>query len=208
MTRASTALEALRLMFITDAQHFGLAPTLAAATALCKAAPPGGAAILVRDPSLSAPQRLALARQLRAVTRAGGQLLFVADRLDLAVLGEADGVHLGERSVDVASAREWLSRTAAHARLLSRAWHPPSEPEPGADLYLASPVVAARKGTPPLGYSGLQRELGSRQGLCVFALGGVDAASVRSCRASGAQGVAVIGEGYRDPVGLAASVFG
>jgi thiamine-phosphate pyrophosphorylase len=63
------------------------------------------ALVQLRAKSAGARDTLALLRALRPLTRATGSLLFANDRPDLAVLAEADGVHLGQSDLDIADVR-------------------------------------------------------------------------------------------------------
>src|SRR4029077_20314591 len=63
-------------------------------------------AVQLRDRDLPGRQLLALAEALRAATTRTGALLFVNDRIDVALAAGADGTHLGGGSVPVAVARE------------------------------------------------------------------------------------------------------
>ena len=66
----------------------------------------GGADVLqLRQKLLARGELMLLARRLRELTRAAGALLIVNDHLDLALLSEADGVHLGPDDLSVAGAR-------------------------------------------------------------------------------------------------------
>jgi thiamine-phosphate pyrophosphorylase len=186
-----------RLMVITDAARYGTSRTLERVRALATDARPGSVIVQLRDHGLSARERLRLGAQLRAVTGQLGQRLVVNDRLDLALLLDADGVHLGEQSVDLRDARcllgpgSWVSQarhTAADAA--------GSE----ADAVVFSPVIAPRKGRPAHGLEALARlcdQLGQhsrcRRVPAVYALGGVNAQTARACLDAGATGVAVIG---------------
>ena len=88
------------LYAITDARMGG--GHLAIATAALR----GGARVIqLRDKGTSAPRLLPIAQQLRALTREFGALLFVNDRFDLALLCQADGVHLGPDDWPVAPMR-------------------------------------------------------------------------------------------------------
>jgi thiamine-phosphate pyrophosphorylase len=196
----------LKLVFITDAATFGSRLTVEIAAKLCVAARPGSVAVQLRDPKLCSKERLALGRELRAVTRRAGQSLVVNDRLDLAVLVEADGIHLGERSVPLAVLQ---THAQGHActRWISRAWHAPQQaPEAGAQAYLLSPVLEARKGVPPLGLATLREAVLRVPGAAVYALGGITAASAAACVDAGAAGVAAIGAAYREPQALLESL--
>src|SRR5207247_7936520 len=61
-------------------------------------------AVQLREKDLPGRPLLALAERLRAATRRTGALLFVNDRIDVAIAAGADGVHLGRGSVPVAAA--------------------------------------------------------------------------------------------------------
>jgi len=194
------------LVFITDVDVFGVKLTLEAVERLSSTAAPGTVAVQVRDRQLPVRSRLTLCRELREITRRFGQYLVVNQSLDLAVLAQADGLHLGEGAVPLA---ELSLQTAQFPCLawISRAWHPSASlPELGAQAYLVSPVVAARKGTVALGLQALSAAAARVPGAAVYALGGVDSNSAAACVAAGAAGVAVIGAGYREPSELLSSL--
>jgi thiamine-phosphate pyrophosphorylase len=65
----------------------------------------GAPAVQVRAKHTSARELLELGRAVLAVARERGALLFVNDRLDVALALGADGVHLGPDDVPVAAAR-------------------------------------------------------------------------------------------------------
>lgn len=188
-----------RLIAITDLGVLARVPLVARLSRLAERAVCGSVALLLRDHSTSGRERLALGQELRDVARSSGQKLWVADRLDLALLLEADAVHLGEHSVGVASARQLLGAE----RGVSRAWHGLSllgaddDELLGVDALVVSPVLAPRKGRAALGL-GVLRELGeqlrARDPACqLYALGGVSTANAAACLVAGATGVAAIG---------------
>ncbi len=81
-------------------------PALRARVAAIAAAVPAGAlAVQLRARHLGGAALYATAVELRAVTRAVGAALWVNDRLDVALAVEADGVHLPEAGLPVATAR-------------------------------------------------------------------------------------------------------
>lgn len=150
-------------------------------------------AVQLRDPGLTARELLALGRRLREATRAAGARLWVNDRLDLAMLVAADGVHLGRASVSVADARRALGAGIVVTRSAHHLDEVAAAADEGADAVLLSPVFASPGKGRPLGLSALteaRRRLPSAVGL--YALGGVDAAAVSRCLAAGATGVAAI----------------
>jgi thiamine-phosphate pyrophosphorylase len=90
----------LTLIVVTD-------PALAAPRSVLEVAraavAAGAPAIQLRDKRAGARDLLALARALREATREAGALLFVNDRLDVALAADADGVHLGPHDRRAAS---------------------------------------------------------------------------------------------------------
>lgn len=191
MTRAP------RLVAITDLSLLDPVTLLTRLRNLTEAASPGSVALLLRDHAASGRERWGLGQKLRELAHTTGQSLWVADRIDLALLLEADGLHLGENSVSARTARQlWGGQ-----RFVSRAWHRgelggAAELE-GVNALLVSPVLAERKGRPALGLGPLARlseaAAGRSEPLAVYALGGVSSDSAGSCLAAGAQGVAAIG---------------
>ncbi|MDB4981761.1 MAG: thiamine-phosphate synthase, partial [Myxococcales bacterium] len=101
-----------RLLLITDRKATKgrpLVDVVRAALSGVPAARRGEVAVALREKDLEARVLLDLARALRAVTHAAGAALFVNDRLDVALAAEADGVHLGGRSLSPAD----VARVAA-----------------------------------------------------------------------------------------------
>lgn len=193
------------LMVITDVARYGVRRTLERVERLLAVAEPGRVVVQLRDRRLSARQRLAIGRDLRESTRRWQQLLSVNDRVDLALLLEADGVHLGEQSLLASTVRGWVG-----GRLrITRASHEPAivGDDAAVDGWLLSPVFAPRKGKPALGSEGLacaQAELRARGSqAALYALGGVDPEQARHCQSLGI-GVAVIGAAFEpaDPAPL------
>jgi thiamine-phosphate pyrophosphorylase len=188
-----------RLIAVSDRRVLDRAGTLARFSELAALAKPGSVLFQLRDLELSLSERLSFGRELVSLAHAAGQALAVNDRLDLAVLLDADAVHLGEAGIEtedvrnVVGAELWVSR-ACHS--VERA------AELEADAVLLAPIIAARKSRTPLGLDALRRaraELERRgRGTQLFALGGVDAESAAACLAAGAHGVAVIGAVLRD----------
>ncbi|HEY6724549.1 MAG TPA: thiamine phosphate synthase [Polyangiaceae bacterium] len=197
------------LIVITDVARYGRDRTLERLRSLLPAAMPGSVMVQLRDRRLAGHERLALARELRELTRRHEQLLCINDRLDLALVVDADAVHLGEQSVTPADARAILGPR----RLITRACHDPdrlSQPS-AAGAWLLSPVFAPRKGNPAIGFEALERARSllishdPRQAL--YALGGVDAVAAERCAQIGV-GVAVVGAVFdaAEPIWLLAAL--
>ncbi|MFO0629845.1 MAG: thiamine phosphate synthase [Polyangiales bacterium] len=129
-----------------------------------------------------------VAHQLRAITRASGAALYIGDRVDVALVCRADGVHLPERSFAPA-------QVAGLSLRRSRAVHDPSgvaAHAPDCDAVIASPFGPVPGKGAPLGVEGLRTLVRAAGGTPLIALGGVrDGADARACRLAGARGVAV-----------------
>src|SRR5262245_55453410 len=151
-------------------------------------------AVQLRDKDLPGRTLFDLAERLRVATARTGALLFVNDRIDVAIAVGADGVHLGGGSLPVDVARRLLPRD----RLVGVSVHAPAEvvaaAAAGADLCVFGPVYATPSKAafgPPQGEERL-REAVAAAAIPLLAIGGVGALEVPRVRAAGAAGVAVI----------------
>jgi thiamine-phosphate diphosphorylase len=193
------------LIAITDVACYGEAVTLRVMLDLCRAAHPGSVAIQLRDHELPAASRLRLARDLRDLSALHGQHLLVNDRLDIAALSGADGLHLGDASVATEDARavDLCPLVAARGLWITRAWHAGhADPDTGADAYLVSPIAAERKGVVRLGWDGLTIAVQRAASRPVYALGGMGPAEIGPALSRGAAGIAAIGAVYERPMAL------
>lgn len=205
--------QAPRLYIITDHRATGGRPLLEVLTTLLadlQAAIPkdewaGAVAIQLRAKHLPTRALLTEAQSLRALTRSRGCRLFVNERLDIALAVGADGVHLPERGLDIASARVLAGPKMA----IGASTHSPEgaarAARAGADLVLLSPVWATVKSTPqgpPLGLGALTQaaRLMAERAERLIALGGVtDPARAGQAIAAGASGIAGIRLFMDDP---------
>ena len=159
-----------------------------------EAAVAGGVQLVqLREKDLPGGPLLALAERLRRCTQ-GKALLFVNERVDVALACGADGVHLGEEGISVAEARR-----AAQGRelLIGRSVHHLAgalqAAEAGADLLQVGPVyaTASHPDAAPQGV-GLVAEVAALVGVPVMGVGGITPANGMEVVAAGAAGVAVI----------------
>jgi thiamine-phosphate pyrophosphorylase len=153
----------------------------------------GAAAVQLRFKRSPPREALEVARQARALLP--HTVLIVNDRPDLAVLSDADGVHLGEEDLDPADARRVVgpdrligatARTVEEAREAVRL---------GADYLGVGPVYASRSKALSVDTLGSER-LGA---ICravspvpVVAIAGIDASNLADVFAAGASAAAVI----------------
>ena len=92
----------LRLIVITDRR---LASPRSVSDVVAAALGAGAPAVQLRDKEASARDLAEQARRLLPLTRQAGALLFINDRLDVALATGADGVHLGPDDLPLAAAR-------------------------------------------------------------------------------------------------------
>lgn len=160
----------------------------------------GGANLVqLREKDLPAGRLLALAQRLRVLT-SGRALLFVNDRVDVALASGADGVQLGEEGFPVDAAR----RVSGNRLLVGRSVHSvegamAAEAE-GADLLVVGTVftTASHPGVAATGV-GLLEQVRDRVRIPYLAIGGVNVGNVQSVIEVGASGAAVISAITRSP---------
>jgi len=183
--------ERLALVVITDPRH-GEGRTL---REVVRASLRGGApCVQLRLKDGGGREMLEAARALLEETRAAGALLFVNDRLDVALAAGADGAHLGQDDLPVEAARAisppgFLLGVSAETPALARAAE-----RAGADYVGVGPVVATpSKGDagPAIGTEGVAA-VRAAVAIPVVAIGGIDLGNSAQVAAAGAHGVAVI----------------
>jgi thiamine-phosphate pyrophosphorylase len=173
-----------RLVLVTDRHATGAREL---ATVVEAALDAGVPAVQLREKELSGRELLALADRLRTATARRGALLFVNDRLDVAIAVGADGVHLGGGSMPVSVARRLLGAAA----LIGISTHAPGEETAGADFAFFGPVWPTPSKTGAQGEARLTEAVRASR-IPVLAIGGVTDDRARAACAAGAAGVAVI----------------
>lgn len=172
----------------------------------------GGASVIqLRDKSAPNARQVELVKELLKVTRPAGVPLIVNDRVAVALIAGADGVHLGQDDGPLSAAREVLGPDA----LIGRSTHSPEQAKAaeaeGADYIGVGPVF----GTPtkpaytPVGLDLVRFAAGNIQ-IPFVAIGGIDASNVAAVRAAGARAVAVVRAvmAASDPRSAAAQLLG
>jgi thiamine-phosphate pyrophosphorylase len=154
----------------------------------------GGCAVLqLRDKRGDDRDALALARAMVALCRKADVPFVMNDRIDLALLCDADGVHLGQDDLPVAEARRLFSGPiglSTHDLTQVRAAE-----ALGADVIGFGPVFETATKTnpdPTVGVDGL-RDAVDASSLPVVAIGGVELERCALVRSAGAPLAAAIG---------------
>ncbi len=153
----------------------------------------GGAQVIqLREKNIDDRTLLARAREVRQLTRAAGALFIVNDRPDIALLAEADGVHLGQDDLPVREARRLLGAEA----LIGVSTHDIDQVRravlEGASYLGVGPTFPSQ--TKDFGtLAGLEfvRQATAETSLPAFVLGGVTLANVGAVRAAGGRRIAV-----------------
>ncbi len=158
-----------------------------------RAAGAGVDLIHIRERDLGGASIAALVSDLLAVTRGSTTRVVVNDRIDVALVSGADGVHLRGDSVSVAAARRLLPPPF----LVGRSVHTVQEASAASDAdYLIAGTVfpsAAKPGAAELlGLDGL-RAIVSASAVPVLAIGGITPDRIADVLAAGAAGIAAIG---------------
>jgi thiamine-phosphate pyrophosphorylase len=185
---------------IIDPEHCrGRDPAL-----VCQQALEGGAALIqLRAKRLPDVALLALARALRARCQAYGVPFWLNDRLDIACLAQADGLHLGQ---DDLPPRE--AQTLAPGLALGLSTHSPEQVERArrepVRMIGFGPVFATtskERPSPSVGVEQLAAACRAAPELEVVAIGGIQLAHAAEIAGSGAAYAAVISAvcGASDP---------
>lgn len=162
--------------------------------ATVEAALQGGLTLVqYRDKTADDSIRINNARKLRQICHDYNALLIINDRVDLALAVDADGVHLGQQDMAIATARQILGSQ----RIIGRSTTNPDEMQraiqEGADYIGVGPVyetpTKAGRAAAGLDYVRYAREHAS---VPWFAIGGIDTDNVQNVLAAGAERVAVV----------------
>lgn len=177
-----------RLHLISDRRICDLA---AFRTVAVGAVSSGVDAVHLREKEMAAGDLLTAARTLRATI--GAARLFINDRLDVALLSEADGVQFGEAGISVADARSLTGDRLLIGRSIHDVAGAKRAAEDGADFVIAGHVfeTASKAGLPGRGRRFIE-SIAAACPLPIIAIGGITPDRVAEVVSAGAHGVAVI----------------
>jgi thiamine-phosphate pyrophosphorylase len=154
----------------------------------------GVRAVQLREKDLPMRELLALAQELRKITKEFNARLFINDRVDVAVAVDADGVHLGGQSMPPFAVRKIVGGNM----LIGASTHSIEEAgeaeKGGADFITFGPIFS----TPskeifgaPVGIEAL-RTVKKNVRIPVFGLGGIKSENIAQVMQAGADGIAMI----------------
>jgi len=187
---ARTRLEGrLLYLLVTEALcHHGSGP------AIRESIPAGVSIVQVREKTMPDRELLAHARRVREWTRAAGALFIMNDRPDLAVLADADGVHVGQEELGVREVR----RIIGPEKLVGVSTHTLEQARQavldGADYIGVGPVFpSSTKQFDSFAGLAFVRQVAAEITLPAFAIGGITAENLGQVLEAGATRVAVSG---------------
>lgn len=154
----------------------------------------GAPSIQLRGKDQPAREQVDLARALLVETRAAGALLWINDRVDVALASGADGVHLGQDDIPIEAARRiappgfLIGISAERPHLAERA------EQGGADYVGAGPVYPTGSKADAGAAIGLERiaRVAQTVRIPVVGIGGITEANAADVIRAGAAGIAVI----------------
>jgi thiamine-phosphate pyrophosphorylase len=178
------------LYLITDRRQCVDATLLEAAEVALKG---GVKAIQLREKDMRTRELLRLAYEMRKLTLKHDARLFINDRVDIAIAVEADGVHLGQRSIPPFAVRRTVSTLiiGVSAHNIEEARKARAD---GADFITFGPVFetpSKAKYGAPVGLDALSA-VTAEIDIPIFAIGGVKPENLKDAMDRGAAGVALI----------------
>lgn len=154
----------------------------------------GGVDILqLREKNMSAKNILELGKKVKLLCEQYDVLFIVNDRIDIAALLEADGVHLGQDDLDVKSARNILGENC----IVGVSTHAPEQAlkavEDGADYIGVGPVFATptKENRIPVGLEYV-KWAAENIDIPAFAIGGIDLENCEEVFDAGLNRIAVV----------------
>lgn len=157
----------------------------------------GGARILQLRMKRTPPREaLAAARAVVAACRRVSAVCLLNDRVDLALLSGADGVHVGDEDLPPEAARELLGRGRLVGVTVRNAAGARAAKEAGADYVGVGPVFGTttkQVPAPVLGLEGFAAVVRDSP-LPVVGIGGVGLANIAQVAGAGAHGAAVVSD--------------
>jgi len=168
-------------------------PTGRAADLLARLIEAGVGMVQLREKTLPDRELIEQARLFADVCRLNGALFIVNDRLDVALLAGADGVHVGQDDAHPNDVR----RVAGNDFIVGVSTHSPEQIDAAnatsADYIGVGPIheTPTKPGRPAVGL-GLVRYAASASQKPFFAIGGIDPSNAQSVIDAGARSLSVL----------------
>ena len=169
----------------------------------------GATAIQLRDKAMNGGELLAAARRIACLCAENGALFIVNDRLDVALLSGADGIHLGQSDLPPVEVRGLIDPIRAGGRpfivgVSARTAREAGQAEKDGADYLGVGAVfgtGSKDDVKIIGLDGL-REVRMATNLPCVAIGGITLENLPEVMDTGVDGVSVISAAVRGDVKL------
>ena len=160
----------------------------------------GARVMQLRLKNASSRELLAAAREIAAMCRERGAMLIVDDRVDIAMLAGAAGVHLGQEDLPLEAARRLAGRDMIVGISTHSVEQALAAERGGADYVGFGPLYAGGLRNNAAGKGlGLLREVRAAVRIPIVAIGGITEATVPEALAAGADACAIITDVVRAP---------
>lgn len=148
--------------------------------------------IQLRDKIGCSKDALSLAFELRKITRQKKTIFIVNDRLDLALISQADGLHLGQDDIPIKEARKFLGKNKFIGLSCHNLPQALAAQDGGADYIGLGPIFSTQT-KPGFKSIGLEiiSEIKSKIKIPAFAIGGITATNASQVLDAGAGNIAV-----------------
>ena len=180
------------LYLITDRKL--LTPHSSLLTAVEDALKGGIKAVQLREKDLNTRELLELAYKMRELTKKYHAKLFINDRVDIALAVDADGVHIGQKSIPAHAVRKIVQDKLIIGVSTHNLDEALEAERSGADFITLGPIYetpSKLKYGKPIGVDTLKR-MKLEVSLPVFGIGGIKLDKVKEVMDAGANGIALI----------------
>ena len=149
--------------------------------------------VQLREKNTTSKRFIYLAQRIRELTSHFGAAFIVNDRVDIAKISNADGVHLGQDDIPVSYAREILGDNAIIGVSTHCPEHAKKAITDGADYIGVGPVfkTPTKPSKDPVGLEYV-KWAADNVNIPFFAIGSIDTANIKEVVEAGAKRVAVI----------------
>lgn len=170
-------------------------------TAVEEALEAGVRAVQFREKDLPVREQLDMAYSMKDLTTRYNAMLFINDRVDIALCVGAEGVHLGQSGIPVHAVRDM----AGNKLMIGASTHSLEEAsiaeEEGADFITFGPIYdtpSKVKYGRPVGIDAL-KEVNKKVSIPIFGIGGIKTDNIKDVIDAGAQGIALISGIFGEP---------
>lgn len=155
----------------------------------------GGADMIqFRDKEMSTSGLIDTAEEIKKICRKSNVTFIVNDRVDVAMIVDADGVHLGNEDIPVEEARKLLGKDKIIGKTYHKLRARSKNRKEEADYFGFGhifPTNSKVKTTKPIGLTDLKQSVSLRR-VPLIAIGGITIDNASSVMATGVHGIAVI----------------